>query len=396
MKQCVVLVGGKGTRLGDITKYTPKPMLIINNKPFLINLIETIIRYGFTEILLLASHANQVLIDYFDNKTYKNCKIKIIVEKVPLGTGGALVNAYEYLDDSFFCLNGDSVIDGNWLSLVENFHNDVDAVIGLTETKDASRYGSIKTKDKKVISFNEKNQNSNSKLINGGIYLLRKSIFKNFEKIFLSLENDIFPNLVNNGKVNGQKVQGFFIDIGTVESLEYAKKINWQENRKAVIFDRDGTLNHDAGYTHKPEELSWANGAVDLIKYLNDHNYLVFVATNQAGIAKGKFLESDMFQFHENMQEQLRNVGAHIDKFYYCPFHIEGVIDQYKIDSNDRKPNVGMLQSIYQEWNLKKSKMIMIGDRDTDIECAEKFKIQGYKYNIKDDIMEFFKNKINF
>lgn len=396
MKQCVILVGGKGTRLGELTKNIPKPMLEINNKPFLIYIIETIVRYGFTEIILLASHANKVLIDYFNKNSYKNCKIKIIVEEEPLGTGGALVNAYEHLNDSFFCLNGDSIIEGNWLSLIENFDTNVDAVIGLTETNDSSRYGSIEIQNKKIISFNEKNESSKSKLINGGIYLLRKSIFKNLKKNFISLENDIFPNIVNSGKVNGLKIKGFFIDIGTVKSLEYAKKRDWQKDKKAVVFDRDGTLNHDEGYTHKLEDLSWTDGAIDLIKYLNNNNYLVFVATNQAGIAKGKFLESDMFKFHENMQEQLRNVGAHIDKFYYCPFHIEGVIDKYKIDSNDRKPNVGMLQSIYQEWNLQKSKMIMIGDRDTDIECAEKFKIQGYKYNIKDDIMVFFKNKINF
>ena len=396
MKQCVILVGGKGTRLGELTKNTPKPMLEINNKPFLIYIIETIVRYGFTEILLLASHANKALIDYFNKNSYKNCKIKIIVEEEPLGTGGALVNAYEHLNDSFFCLNGDSIIEGNWLSLVENFDTNVDAVIGLTKTNDSSRYGSIEIENKKIISFNEKNESSKSKLINGGIYLLRKSIFKDLKKKFISLENDIFPNIVNSKKVNGLQIEGFFIDIGTVESLEYAKKRNWQKDKKAVIFDRDGTLNHDEGYTYKLEDLLWIDGALDLIKYLNNNNYLVFVATNQAGIAKGKFLESDMFKFHENMQEQLRNSGAHIDKFYYCPFHIEGVIDKYKIDSNDRKPNVGMLQSIYQDWNLKKSNMIMIGDRDTDVECAEKFKIQGYKYNVNDDIMDFFKNSIDF
>ena len=158
-------------------------MLEINNKPFLIYIIETIVRYGFTEIILLASHANKVLIDYFNKNSYKNCKIKIIVEEEPLGTGGALVNAYEHLNDSFFCLNGDSIIEGNWLSLIENFDTNVDAVIGLTETNDSSRYGSIEIQNKKIISFNEKNESSKSKLINGGIYLLRKSIFKNLKKI---------------------------------------------------------------------------------------------------------------------------------------------------------------------------------------------------------------------
>ena len=381
MKQCVILVGGKGSRLGELTKNTPKPMLEINNKPFLIYLIDTIIRYGFTEIILLASHANKVLIDYFNRHSYKNCKIQIIIEDEPLGTGGALVNAYEHLDDSFFCLNGDSIIDGNWLSLVENFDLNSQAVIGLTETDDSSRYGSIGIENKKIISFNEKNKSSTSKLINGGIYLLRKSIFKNFKKNFLSLENDIFPKLVNSGEVNGLKIKGFFIDIGTPESLEFANESNWSKAKKAVVFDRDGTLNIDNGYTHKVQDLKWKPGAISLIKYLNDLNFLVFVATNQAGIAKGIFKENDMHLFHCEMQKQLRKKGAHIDEFYYCPYHIDGCIDEYKIDSNNRKPKTGMLDKIFQKWNLKKENMLMVGDRDSDIQCANNFDIYSIKYN---------------
>tara|TARA_B100001989_G_C24546649_1_gene471261 strand:+ start:180 stop:1370 length:1191 start_codon:yes stop_codon:yes gene_type:complete len=394
MRQCVILVGGKGSRLGDITKDTPKPMIEISGKPFLLNLIEMAERFGFNDIILLASHANEVIIEYFKDYKSKDCNFRVIVEEEPLGTGGALINAYEFLENSFFCLNGDSIIDGNWLSMNKYLNEESEAVVALTETDYPRRYGSITINKNKIIKFEEKTENNDTKLINGGIYLLKKTILKNFPKKNFSLEKDILPDLAIKGKLNGVKVDGYFIDIGTRESLEEARQRNWNQERKAVIFDRDGTLNEDNGYTHKREDLKWKPGAINLIKYLNDKNFYVFIATNQAGIAKGKFKEKDMYNFHREMQEQLWSHGAHIDKFYFCPFHTEALLEEYKKDSINRKPATGMLNEIQKEWGLLKKNMLMIGDRDTDIYCAENFEINSILYNGKDNIFEFSKEKI--
>lgn len=393
MKQCVILVGGKGSRLGEITKKCPKPMLEINEKPFLENLICMVERFGFDEILLLASHANSVITDYFSNHANINCKIKIILEEDPLGTGGAIVNAYNHLEDTFYCINGDSIIEGNWLALNPILKNKYKAIIGLTEVSNPERYGSIDLDGNTVIKFCEKNKNTDSKVINGGIYLLRKTIFKDFNKEFMSLEKDIFPELLKTGELGAKKINGYFIDIGTPESLEEAKKRVWGKNKKAVIFDRDGTLNVDKGYTYKVEDLLWIDGAKELIKYFNDLNYLVFVATNQAGIAKGKYTEEDMNKFHNAMKQSLFNSGAHIDKFYYCPYHSDGIIDIYKLDSEDRKPKTGMLKKITKDWNLSKKHMTMVGDRKTDIECAKNFNIHGILYCKNTNLYDL-KNKI--
>ena len=125
-----------------------------------------------------------------------------------------------------------------------------------------------------------------------------------------------------------------------------------------------------------------------MIKKLNDLNYLVFVVTNQAGIAKGKFSEVDMHKFHNNMQKELNEIGAHIDQFYYCPFHKDGIIAEYAIDSNDRKPNIGMLDKISRDWNLDKKNLTMVGDRDSDIQCAKKFGIKNFLYNGVDNLVD--------
>ena len=161
--------------------------------------------------------------------------------------------------------------------------------------------------------------------------------------------------------------------------------------KRVLFIDRDGTLNEDRGYTYKAEDLIWKPGAKEFIKNLNKRNYYVFVATNQSGIARGKYSEDDMHKFHNKMQEELMKSGAYVDKFYYCPYHRDGIKLKYKKESNDRKPNTGMLEKITKEWSLNKKNLFFIGDSASDLECANNFKIKGYKYNGKDNLMTIFK-----
>ena len=388
MNQCVILVGGKGSRLGKITKNFPKPMLNIDDKPFIIHLINQVKKFGFKNILLLTCHSANIIDDYFKDNIINDISIKIIKEDSPLGTGGALVNAYEHLDESFFLMNGDSIIDGNWLSIIENFDADNDVSMALIKKEDCSRYGRVMLSGNKIIKFDEKKDVKEEGLINAGVYCIRKKIISNLPLKNLSFEKDVLPNLVKNNRVSGLEINGYFIDIGTPDSLNEAGETYWINENKAIIFDRDGTLNIDNGYTYKVPDLKWKPGAISLIRHLNDLNILIFVATNQAGIAKGKYKESDMHLFHYEMQKQLREKGAHIDQFYYCPYHIEGSIPEYAIDSNNRKPKTGMLEEIALKWHISKENMVFIGDRDSDIKCANNFQIDSVKYNGLDNLMD--------
>ena len=90
------------------------------------------------------------------------------------------------------------------------------------------------------------------------------------------------------------------------------------------------------------------------------------------------------------MQKELNEIGAHIDQFYYCPFHKDGIIAEYAIDSNDRKPNIGMLDKVSRDWNLDKKNLTMVGDRESDIQCAKKFGIKNFLYNGVDNLVDCF------
>ena len=98
------------------------------------------------------------------------------------------------------------------------------------------------------------------------------------------------------------------------------------DKKAAIFFDRDGVLNKDIGYLYKEQDFIWIDGAMEAIKYCNDHGYLVFVISNQSGIARGYYRESDVEKLHRWMNGDLQFYGAHIDDFFYCPHYEKGAV----------------------------------------------------------------------
>lgn len=149
---------------------------------------------------------------------------------------------------------------------------------------------------------------------------------------------------------------------------------------KAAFFDRDGTINVNTGHLYEPEKLVFVPRAPELIRSFNERGYLVIVVTNQAGIAKGYYTEAQMHALHSVINERLRaEYGAHIDAFYFCPHHPDftGVCDC-------RKPKTGMLERAIREWDIAPAQSVMFGDKEHDIECAQRMGIEG-KY-IQDEL----------
>jgi D-glycero-D-manno-heptose 1,7-bisphosphate phosphatase len=147
--------------------------------------------------------------------------------------------------------------------------------------------------------------------------------------------------------------------------------------RPAAFLDRDGVLNVDHGYVHKPEQLEWIDGAPEAVRLLNEAGYYVFVITNQSGIARGYYDEAAMRAFHDHMRDSLAAHHAHIDAFYYCPHHPEGVIKPLAVRCRCRKPGPGMLEQAAREWPLDIDGSFLIGDKDIDMAAAAAFHIRG-------------------
>lgn len=383
VKQALFLVGGRGTRLGALSANTPKPMQVIApGVRFLDLLLDQAARHGFTDIILLAGHLGEQVEEAYHGKRVREAIVRVVREPQPMGTGGALLLAADQLAPSFLLANGDSFFDFNLRALAAAPLGGNLARIALRHVENAGRYGSVKLDGDKIAAFLEKVPSSvGPGLINGGVYLLGRDILGQL-KSPCSLETDIFPKLAADGQLEGMKFDGYFLDIGLPETLAQAQRETATLFvRPAAILDRDGVLNRDEGYTHRPEQLVWQPGAREAVRLLNDRGYYVIVATNQAGVARGLYDEAAVSTFHAHMQNELAKAGAHVDAFYHCPFHPQGVIARYRVaDHPDRKPNPGMILRALADWPVDRAHSFLIGDKSSDLEAALRAGLSGHLY----------------
>jgi D-glycero-D-manno-heptose 1,7-bisphosphate phosphatase len=379
VKQAAILIGGKGTRLGDAVRTTPKPLLDVCGRPFVEHVMLNLRRFGFDSFLLLAGYQAQVVEERYsatsDFARELGCPLTVIVEPSPMGTGGALDYARDHLQEEFLLLNGDSIFDFNYLDLSHCSRpgepDDWLGRVALLPVENASRYGLVDLEGARITAFREKPKAPESGLINSGVYWLRRQVLDFIGETPCSLENDIFPQLAASGRLVGRRYEGFFIDIGIPEDLQRAREeLKACLRKPAAFLDRDGTLNHDTGYTYRIEDFQWVDGAREAIKRLNDAGYLVFIVTNQAGIARGYYDTEAVDTLHEWMREDLARLGAHFDDVRYCPHHPEGRIPELSIVCDCRKPKTEMLESLKHQWHPDTARSFMLGDADKDAEAG--------------------------
>lgn len=232
MPQALILVGGQGTRLGALTASLPKPMLDIGGRPFIEHLIEEVARHGVENIILLCGYLADRIADAFDGRTLRGAHIRCVTEPAPMGTGGALRQAADRLDDRFLLLNGDSFFDLNLLDLDRLADETAGlGIVALRAVLDTGRYGRVSLAGERISAFAEK-QGSGPGVINGGVYLLRRAVLDYIQTLPCSLETDILPRLAAEHRLSGRVYPGYFIDIGIPEDLQRAQAELPQRRRR--------------------------------------------------------------------------------------------------------------------------------------------------------------------
>lgn len=372
IKQCVILLGGLGSRLGHLAQGMPKPLLEVAGGPFVDILLREALRYGFTEIILLAGHAAEVVEEYAAKHRASlpaGVTLEVVVENEPLGTGGAVRHAISHLHDRFLLINGDTWFDFNWLDLT--LASPKNAVVAGRAVQSADRYEHLVfDKQGGVSAIVPRGSHAGEAVINGGVYLLNRADIALIEGKS-SIEADLLPRLVKERRLSVRVHSGFFIDIGVPTSLAEARRtIPDRQRRPALFLDRDGVLNHDDDYVGSIERVRWVDGAIEAVRAANDAGAYVFVVTNQAGVAKGYYTEADVKTVHRSMAEVLRNNGAHIDDWRYCPFHPEATVPAYRRAHSWRKPGSGMLLDLISHWPVDLERSLMVGDQASDVEAA--------------------------
>lgn len=150
--------------------------------------------------------------------------------------------------------------------------------------------------------------------------------------------------------------------------------------RPAVFFDRDGVLNQDSGYPHRIQDMVWTEQAMEAVRLAHQHGFLVFVVTNQSGVARGLYDEGAVQLLHRQMREIFDAQGAHIDDIRYCPHLEDATVTRYRKDCDCRKPKAGMLLDLMAHWPVDKTRSFLIGDKPTDLAAARAAGIAGYNF----------------
>jgi len=141
---------------------------------------------------------------------------------------------------------------------------------------------------------------------------------------------------------------------------------------RAVFLDRDGTIIEDIGYLDECSKIRFLPRVSAAIKLLNENGFRVIVTTNQSGVARGYFTEETLREINRYIQESLSKQRALIDKTYYCPHHIEGIIEKYRKECHCRKPNPGMIKEAAVEYDIDLKGSFVIGDKISDIEAGHR------------------------
>lgn len=385
--QVVVLMGGIGSRLEEVTKSVPKPMIKICDIPFFLYEFKLLALAGFKKFLFLVGYKSNQIQDYFGDGSSFGVEINYSYDgQEQLGTAGAIIKAYDKLENSFLLIYGDTLLDIDYFEVIYRFF------VGKAEGKTAlmtifRNNGNFDTSNVvfnngEIIEYNKNVIKNEMHFIDYGISMFDKDIFKLLprgKKLDLSL---IQTRLVLEKRMTACVVRKRFYEIGTPDSLasfkEYAMK-RYYTKQKAVFVDRDGVINEivfndDTEQLDSPlkkGDFKFIENAIDGLKLLNEKGYLLFIITNQPAAAKGKVKLSVIYDINGYMLDQLKSEGVSIEGVQICPHHPDlanKTQERFLIrHCLCRKPGTKMIGDILCKYCIDLANSYMIGDSFTDV-----------------------------
>ena len=240
----VILVGGLGTRLRPLTDRTRKDMLPLVDRPQLAYTFDHLRRFGVTRAIVACGYLPTQIQEHFGDR-YGDLGLEYRIEEEPLGTGGAIRFAAEGIEEPFFALNGDSLRETDLDALVA-FHRERGgrATILLTPVEDPSRYGLVRVHPEgRVLTFLEKPrpEEIDTNLINAGLYVLEPDVLDLIPPGRpVSIEREVFPQLVEEDAVYGVALPGYWLDIGTPDAYLQAHRDVLERNFVTEVGERLG------------------------------------------------------------------------------------------------------------------------------------------------------------
>ena len=385
----IILAGGKGTRMGNLTQEIPKSMIRVGDMPVLKHQILLLKKYNITQIIIPVNFLKEPIMEFFGNGSELGVQISYFEEPSPLGTVGGIKELENHLKDDFLVLYGDIMINMD-LNRLLAFHKKKNSECTLVLHPNDHPFDSdlVETNnDGRVIRMYPKPHDPDAyypNLVNAGVYLFSPSIFNFLEKgKKADFGRDVFPRIYNSINMFGYNTSEYIKDMGTPERLKEVEtdyrsgkiqRSGYGVKQKAIFLDRDGVLNEEVSYINKPEDLILYPFTAEAVAKINSSDYKAIVVTNQSVIARNLCTLEELKVIHNKMETELGKSRAKLDAIYICPHHPDkGYPEErkeYKIDCLCRKPKPGMLFDAALYFNLDLSASFIIGDTERDIQAG--------------------------
>lgn len=393
--QAVIMAGGKGTRLAELTKgEIPKPMVLVAGKPLLLWQIEHLKENGITDIILVIGYLGEKIKEYFGDGEKFGVHIRYFEEETPLGTAGAFYYLKEMLqnDEScdFLMMSGDLLFDIDFDRMIR-FHKEMKSAATLFVHPNGHPFDSdllVLDENDRAVRFDSKHNTRDywyDNCVNAGIFVFDKRICDRVpEPVKCNLENDIIKKMIEDGEpVYGYRSPEYVKDVGTVERVNQAladiergviSGKCLRQRQKCIFLDRDGTVNQYRGLVYREDDFELESCALEAIRKINASGRLGIIVTNQPVVARGLCEIEDVKNIHNKLATLLGREGVYLDDILFCPHHPDkGYPEEnpaYKIPCKCRKPKTGMVTKAAERYNIDLSESWMIGDTTMDIEMG--------------------------
>ncbi len=218
--QAVILTGGLGTRLRPLTYTVPKGMVEIKGRPFLEYLILYLKRFEVGRVLLCTGYLGEMIEDYFQDGSSFGVEVGYSREETPLGTGGALKKALPLLEEEFFLTNGDTLLPVDYREMSEAFQ-DFSGLVMISAYPSGEKPNLSVDGEEMVTGYSRKGEGGGFAYVDAGVSLFRRGVadyFPGGEKF--SLENEVYPKLIESAKIKAFPLKERFYDIGTPEGVK--------------------------------------------------------------------------------------------------------------------------------------------------------------------------------
>ncbi len=392
--QVVVLMGGLGTRLG--LKDLPKAMADIGGLPFFEYQLKLLRRWGFSKFLFLVGYRADCIEDYFGDGSRWKADIQYSYDGPgQLGTGGALKNAEEKLEEDFLLIYGDSFMDIDYQETVYRYCMEKAAgrrgLMAILRNEGQYDKSNVVYRDGMLLLYDKVNADDRMHYIDYGVSMLSRSLLSGVGKNRKFDLAELVTELSKRGGLAAQVVAKRFYEIGSPSSMRefclYAEKRFYQRTG-AVFFDRDGvineiTYNDDIEQPDSPfavNDFVYRPGVVEELLSIQEKGYYIFIVTNQPAAAKGKTILARLYDLNTWMVQDLQEKGVFVEFVNMCPHHPEGdkrsefpfLIKTCRC----RKPEPGLVTDLMKVYNIDLDNSYMVGDSHTDVTAGAKAGLQ--------------------